>query len=191
MDLKTEKKLVREKMKRIREDLPQEYLRQAERSIAKDFLGSELYKSSSCIMGYLAFGNEISVDKLLERALSDGKTVVVPRIVSRSEIKAVLLKNFNSLSIGCYGIRTAGENIFIEPEKIDLVLVPGLAFTVDGSRLGLGVRYYDRFLPVTVNVVKVGVTCQKMLCRELPVEPHDFSVEYVIWDGGVTRQLRP
>lgn len=72
-----------------------------------------------------------------------------------------------------------------EPAAIDLVLVPGVAFTADGWRLGQGGGWYDRFLPMLrPEAVTVGVAFAAQVVDALPVEPHDVPVDHLVTDAS-------
>lgn len=64
----------------------------------------------------------------------------------------------------------------IAPEYIDLLFVPGLAFTCDGHRLGYGGGYYDRFLPRCTQATLVACAFPEQIVEELPLEEHDLPV---------------
>jgi 5-formyltetrahydrofolate cyclo-ligase len=68
----------------------------------------------------------------------------------------------------------------------DVVVVPGLAFTADGHRLGQGGGWYDRFLVgVRDDCVTIGVCFHEQLLDEVPIEPHDIALDHVVTDRGV------
>jgi 5-formyltetrahydrofolate cyclo-ligase len=74
----------------------------------------------------------------------------------------------------------------VAPESIDVVIVPGLAFTATGERLGQGGGWYDRFLArVRPECVTIGVGFQQQLLAELPTEAHDIPLTLVVSDTGV------
>jgi 5-formyltetrahydrofolate cyclo-ligase len=76
----------------------------------------------------------------------------------------------------------------VEPTWPDLVIVPGLAFTARGERLGQGGGWYDRFLSaVRSDCATVGVCFDDQVVDELPTEPHDVVVDHVVTDTGVVR----
>ena len=80
----------------------------------------------------------------------------------------------------------------IEPRLLDVVIVPGLAFTPDGDRLGQGGGWYDRFLPrLRTDCVTVGVGFAPQLVAALPTEPHDIPLALVVSDDAVHRCPRP
>jgi 5-formyltetrahydrofolate cyclo-ligase len=76
----------------------------------------------------------------------------------------------------------------VDPTWPDLVIVPGLAFTAAGDRLGQGGGWYDRFLAgVRPECTSVGVCFVEQIVEALPVEPHDIVVDHVVTDAGVLR----
>jgi 5-formyltetrahydrofolate cyclo-ligase len=72
----------------------------------------------------------------------------------------------------------------LDPELLDVVVVPGLAFTSDGRRLGQGGGHYDRFLPRLRDGCRtVGTAFAEQLVDDLPTEDHDVRVELVVTDA--------
>ena len=69
------------------------------------------------------------------------------------------------------------------PEKLDLLLVPGLAFGRSGERLGRGGGYYDRFLPRAPQALKVGLSFDFQLFDRLPIETADFPMDCIVTPG--------
>ena len=80
----------------------------------------------------------------------------------------------------------------IDPALVDVVIVPGLAFTDSGGRLGQGGGWYDRFLAHTrADCVTVGVGFRQQLVAAIPTEPHDVDVSIVVSDAGAVRCAAP
>jgi 5-formyltetrahydrofolate cyclo-ligase len=78
-----------------------------------------------------------------------------------------------------------------DPGSIDVVIVPGTAFTPAGDRLGQGGGWYDRFLAaVRPDCLNVGVAFAPQVVESLPVEPHDLKVDVVVTDESVARAPR-
>ena len=79
----------------------------------------------------------------------------------------------------------ASAQPIIAPTDIDLILVPGLAFTRDGRRLGRGGGYYDRLLGLRhSHAIALGVCFDLQLVADLPCEPHDQRVDAVVTESG-------
>ncbi len=70
------------------------------------------------------------------------------------------------------------ENPSVETE-VDIFLIPGLAFTVGGKRLGRGGGYYDEMLKFYKNSLKIGLTTNTRILQDIPIEDHDIFVDYV------------
>jgi 5-formyltetrahydrofolate cyclo-ligase len=71
--------------------------------------------------------------------------------------------------------------------EIGLILVPGLAFTRDGLRLGRGGGYYDRCLAgLPASVIKLGVCFEIQVVETLPAEPHDQRVQAIVTENGLS-----
>lgn len=85
------------------------------------------------------------------------------------------------LQQGAHGILAPAENLpIVEPEDIDLIVVPGLAFTIGGKRLGYGGGYYDRFLPRCTRARILALAFPVQILSDLPTEPHDLLIPQVI-----------
>lgn len=138
MVIAEEKVELRKYFKRLRSQLTAEQAASGSLLTARQILACDAYRKASCIMGYLAFGNELSVDLVLQQALRDGKTVAVPLVQSATEMAPVQLQNMLDFELDRYGIRSVRQPAkLLQPQQLDLVLVPGVAFGRDGSRLGM------------------------------------------------------
>lgn len=135
------------------------------------------YAAAEVVMAFASMPNEPDTDGLFARLARDGKTLVLPRIDTASDSIVPVVAD-GELIAGRWGIREpAGPPI--EVARIDLVVVPGVAFTLAGDRLGHGKAYYDRFLPTT-EATTVGACFSEQLVDELPVEAHDVRLDRVL-----------
>jgi 5-formyltetrahydrofolate cyclo-ligase len=76
----------------------------------------------------------------------------------------------------------------VDPSWPDVVVVPGLAFTATGDRLGQGGGWYDRFLSqIRADCTTIGVCFAEQVVEALPVEAHDVTMDHVVTDHGVLR----
>ena len=68
-------------------------------------------------------------------------------------------------------------------KKVDVVIVPAVAFSTNGQRIGYGGGYYDRFLErLNKNTKKIGLTYDELLYENLPQEEHDIPVDIIVTD---------
>lgn len=150
-------------------------------TLIKKFTTTEIYRASKVIMAYASTPEELQLAELFEACFDDGKILAIPFIVGKGVMRAVEVPSFDALEVGAFGIHTVKRELrnFIEPAQIDCVIVPGAVFDIQGGRLGLGGGYYDRFLPLAVNAVKVALAYDFQLVDALPTEPHDVKVDFV------------
>jgi 5-formyltetrahydrofolate cyclo-ligase len=132
------------------------------------------YQRASTVMAYVGIGGEPDTGPLLARIAADGKQAVLPRVVG-AVIEAAAGAPTRT---GPFGIpEPDGEAV--DPATIDLVVVPGLAFTTDGRRLGQGKGYYDRFLPTTAAAT-VAACFVEHVVDDLPTDSHDLRIGRLI-----------
>ncbi len=137
------------------------------------------------VMAFLSDDLEIDLDPTIEALLADGVDVGVP--VVQAERGGMIVARLPSLESGAldhdrYGLRQPRPPLVrIAPESLELVLVPGLAFSREGHRLGRGGGYYDRFLAALPSGVRrIGVGFGIQMLDDLPVEAHDAGMDEVI-----------
>ena len=186
--LTEEKCRVRRELKETAVGLSERYVAEASRAVCERVLQSREFQEAAVVFGYLSFHKEISVNAVLEAALRLGKMVAVPWIISRTEMKAARLVSLENLPLDRYGIRTAPEPVelispealeLISPEALELILVPGAGFSEMGGRMGRGAGFYDRFLEETKGF-RLGVTCDKLLRKNIPTETHDQTMDALV-----------
>ncbi|MGI6168616.1 MAG: 5-formyltetrahydrofolate cyclo-ligase [Christensenellales bacterium] len=140
-----------------------------------------VYRAARCLFVYVSCGNEVGTHALIRRAREDGKKVGVPLCLDKGEMVCCGIASLSALCPGRRGIlepvdRT-GE---IQPEEIDLAVVPGVAFDETGSRLGQGGGYYDRFLPTIRHACRIGLCYEWQVLKKLPTEKHDEKMDYIV-----------
>jgi 5-formyltetrahydrofolate cyclo-ligase len=133
------------------------------------------YADAATVMAFAGMATEPDTDGLFGRLARDNKTLVLPRLRSGAIEPALLGDGFSS---GQFGIREPTGQA-VDPMSIDLVIVPGVAFTLGCDRLGHGRAYYDRFLPTT-NAFTVGACFAEQIVDELPLEAHDVRLDRVV-----------
>jgi 5-formyltetrahydrofolate cyclo-ligase len=133
------------------------------------------YQQAHSVMAFVGFKGEPDTDPLFARLAVDGKRLLLPRVESTG---IVVVEGGSQLVASKFGVPEP-TGPAIDVGEVDLVIVPGLAFTATGDRLGYGQGYYDRLLP-TVSAPTVGVCFEDQLVDEMPVAPHDVRVGAVV-----------
>lgn len=141
--------------------------------------------SAKCVALYRAVRGELSCDGVFDYLKGLNKKICFPK-VKGDNIEFYSVKDLElDFSIGAYDIPEPRSDLQrIQPEDIDLMLVPAVAFTDDGIRLGQGGGYYDRFLNSLAAKNKapytIGVCYDFQMYSALPVETHDYAVDCVL-----------
>lgn len=184
-DPAAEKKILRKELKQKRKNLPESYRHQADIQISEHIKNLELYRQAQRIFCYVSMAEEVDTRALLENMLADGKTVAVPLCLEKGVMEPRQITNMDQLKPGAYGILEPQEDTRkLEPEALELCVIPCVSCRTDGIRLGYGGGYYDRFLPKTK--AKRVILCQEqMLCEDIPAESHDCPMDMVVTEAGV------
>ncbi|ABB13654.1 5-formyltetrahydrofolate cyclo-ligase [Carboxydothermus hydrogenoformans] len=147
------------------------------------------YQQARTVMVYLDFRGEVKTREIIRDLWAYGKKVVIPvTVLSEKKLLPVYLRDFGDLVEGTYGILEPKEEArtIAEPEVIDLVLVPGVAFDLKGNRLGYGAGFYDRFLPnLQPAVKKVALAFELQIVPKIPTGPHDIPMDYIITEERI------
>ncbi len=178
MAIRDEKQTLR---KRISADfLTLDYIREASAAISEKLLSSEPYRRAECIFCYVSTATEPSTVAIINDALAKGKCVCVPKCIAKGRMKALRIESTDCLHKGAYGILEPDDSLpEISPDAIDLAIIPCLAATRDGIRLGHGGGYYDRFLAGT-PATKAALCFSKRILPTVPAEDFDVRMDYVI-----------
>ena len=180
--LAANKKALRASIKQKRRALSIEYRQQASRKMQAELTRLPCYQAAEYIMLYMAMQDEVQLDELIAMVLKDGKKAVIPLVTGAGLMEAVELSDMADLVPDKYGIKTVSEEKrrLIAPDKIDLIIVPGVAFDKAGHRLGMGGGFYDRFMLRASRAVRVALAYDCQLLVSVPAEVHDLTVDYII-----------
>ena len=133
------------------------------------------------VLLYSALPDEVPTLPLLNRLTTEGKTVLLPRVVSDTDMELRRYTGPNDLEPGAFGIMEPNGPLFAEEHYPDirLAVIPGMAFDRAGHRLGRGKGYYDRLLPKLTNARLEGICFPFQILDEIPADAHDFPVHEV------------
>ncbi len=144
------------------------------------------FDSGSSLAVYLASPDEINIDPYIEYVLHMGVEVVAPRWNGETyELAKLKGLDEKDLRRGPMGIREPVDADIVEPKNVYAWIIPGLALTRSGKRLGYGGGWYDRFLAsAPKGAIKIGVGHSFQIVDDLPSEPHDIQLTDVV-DGSL------
>src|SRR3954468_23174072 len=153
-------------------------------TITAKVLALPAYRAADIVAAYASFGSEFDTSEFLAATLAARKQLVLPRI-NRS-LRVLELRHVNDLNgdlvAGVWGIpEPAPRCTILDPAKVDFMLVPGVAFSPTGARLGYGAGFYDRLLAsLDSRTVRMAAAFQLQIVEQLPEAPHDQRLNAVI-----------
>ena len=173
---------LRKKILQEMKTLSQEQKQAMDRVLTERFLKHPFYQEAKTIATYLSFPHEFQTQELIKRMLKDGKKVLIPKTYPKGRMEFVVYdpKQLAKTSFGL--LEPQGDLEVVEPSQIDLIHVPGLAFTREGYRIGYGGGYYDRYLEhFAGHTMSTIYPCQ---VQEFNSENHDIPVQEVLTYEG-------
>ncbi len=178
---------MKDKLRKIslekRDNLNTDEKKQFDKGIFKLVTESDLFKNAQVIFAFVSFKSEVDTFNIINHALTLGKTVCVPKVISKEEgLKVYKIESLQNLITSNYGILEPTEGAKeIMPQNIDLVLTPGLAFDLNGGRLGYGAGYYDRFLRNPYfKGIKIGICYSTQIVDKVPTNEDDIFMDIII-----------
>lgn len=151
-------------------------------SVQEHVIKSREFQSARIVGAYFATGSEVRTDILISEAKSLGKIVALPR-TEGDRINFYEMSPTAELAAGRFGI--------MEPppahpaRKIDVFVVPGIAFDKKGYRFGYGKGYYDRYLAEKKPKFTIGLAYNFQLLESLPHNAHDEKMDAVMTEDGI------
>jgi len=191
----SEKSALRKKMLDLRDSMQLDDISRKSTMIQRRLFRLAEFRQAKVIMFYVSFRSEVATHEMIKHSLLNGKVVAVPAVnLAQKELEPFCIGSLDQLVPGTYGV--------LEPNKhrkqaglkaIDLIIVPGCAFDLNGFRLGYGAGYYDEFLARDLSITSVGLAFELQVVPEIPHESRDVPVDLLVTEKRVSRcpQSRP
>ena len=164
--------------------LSQEKKQAMDLALTERFLHHPFYHEAKTIATYLSFPHEFQTQELIEQALKDDKKVLIPKTYPKGRMDFVLYdpQQLKKTSFGL--LEPQGGLEVVDTSRIDLIHVPGLAFTTEGYRIGYGGGYYDRYLENFAG--QTMSTIYPWQIQNFNLEDHDIpGQEVLIYEGNL------
>jgi 5-formyltetrahydrofolate cyclo-ligase len=184
-ELKNAKRDVRRRVLALRDALSVQEREEFGRPAVDRFLALPQVQSAGVAMAFWSFGSEIQTAALILSLLERGVRVALPRIQGPA-LEPRLWTPDRPTTLTSFGAREpqGGPDgaLSVDPQQIDVVLVPAIAYDRGGSRVGYGGGFYDRFLPTTrPDALRVGIGFDLQLVEgALPSGAFDAGLDMVV-----------
>ena len=163
------------------------------RAIIQDIIGLDAYRRSHIVMAYVTFGSELQTGAVIRHVLAEGKTLILPRVnrAKRALELYEVREPARDLEPGVWGILEPKPDqcARVEPDAVEFILVPGLAFDAQCRRLGYGGGFYDWLLggltahpPPRPSLVAGAFAAQ--MVGAVPAGAHDVTMDVVVTESG-------
>lgn len=180
---------LRERALQLRAAVPASLHRQWSEAIAGRVLAHPGYLAAGTVMAYVAFRHEVDTAAIIQASWAAGKRLVLPRCApGEKSLELYAVEDPQQLFPGAYGIQEPVPACCrrVYASEVELVCVPGIAFTREGGRLGYGGGYYDRFLTLLhAGTISLGLAFELQLVASIPLGEHDHRVTLVVTEAGV------
>ena len=170
------RKQVLQEMKAV----PQKQKIAMDQALTERFLNHPVYHEAKVVATYLSFPHEFQTQGLIDQVLKDGKKVLIPKTYPKGRMEFVVYdpQQLKKTSFGL--LEPQGDLKVVDASQIDLIHVPGLAFTREGYRIGYYDRYLENFAGQTMSTI---YPCQ---IQTFNPDSHDIPVqEVLIYEGNL------
>lgn len=193
MNIQARKQALRQSIIAAREKLPAPERLRLSRAVVGAICDLAEYRQAQTVLGYLNFGSELAAELWVQQALADGKQVLLPRVNRASKYLDIYKVQdlHQDVAPGAWGIREPVVDRCIKEEAlgtVDFILLPGVAFTREGVRLGYGGGFYDKLLaqmPHQPTLVAGAYALQ--VVQEIPRENTDRNVGWLVTENETIR----
>lgn len=176
-----EKKELRRKIKNLRTIINEAQKEAAAAEVFDKLEQTAAFMLADRILMYHSLPDELTTHRFLKK-WSGRKHFFLPRVNGVN--LEILPYDESRLELGSFFIEEPTGNDVVDPEDIEMIIVPAVAFDRNCSRLGRGKGFYDRLLAAT-RATKIGIGYDFQLVDELPTEPHDIRMDMVITQSAI------
>ena len=175
-----DKKELRRQIREQKRMMTEQQIVSASEKLGELFAQCAAYQQAKTIYGYLPYNQEVRTVPILERAMADGKRVAVPKCYG-DEMRFIYMDDLKAVEKGYAGIPEPVADGPVADDPTALVLMPGLAFTEKGDRMGYGGGFYDKFLAQEPGHPTVALCYGFQMVQQLPTDDYDIPVDTVLW----------
>jgi 5-formyltetrahydrofolate cyclo-ligase len=146
-------------------------------------------RRATVVFIYLSCNDEVATHSVVDQPLFEGKVVLVPKIVSSTEMAACRFPGWDKLIKGLLGILYPSDwNMHCAP--VNVAMTPALAFSMAGARLGFGAGYYDRWFASHQVNIKIGLSFEAQLLAALPSDQNNVPMDIIVTEKRSIRISR-
>ena len=176
-----EKDTLRNEMKRLRRALAQTEQEAISAAVKEQIFSMPEFAKCQIFFTYLSYGKELCTHELPTQAIKAGKLVAAPKVTGDGRMVFYQVESLLDCAPGAFGILEPQGGRQLTPKMGDsFLLLPGLAFTRTGKRLGYGGGYYDRYAGAHPQAFLAAPSYPFAVLEDLPGEAHDIRADALV-----------
>lgn len=193
-EIRERKRELRDNIRKMLNELSDKEKQAKTRKIEEQLFGFANFMESKVSLLYADDTSGLTPRKILERCLEQNKIVVLPAF-DKEKFRTELMKVDDldaDMKQGARGFPEPDEKQCkkVPVDRLDIAIIPGLAFDEKGSRIGSGEGYYDRFIPqLSATTRKVALAFEEQIVQQVPMQSHDKHVDIVITDERIIYKI--
>jgi len=188
------KEKIRRDILKKRLSLSPEEIKNKSHKIFLNLLRTPVFLNSSNVMFYVSTRSEVQTEEMIKSSIMMGKKIFVPIIMSDSInlVPSNLIDFDKELIKGKKGIFEPKEEYrrLFSPRDLDLVILPGVAFDIEGNRIGRGLGYYDNFLKgINPSTNTIALAFEMQIVEKIPTNEKDVPVNVIITEKRIVNSM--
>lgn len=177
--MKEIKKQLRNELLSLRKQMQKEVVIEQSKLIWNHIQALTAFKQADYIGIYANMQNEVETLCYIDLLVNQGKKVYFPKVFAKTkDMRFFEIQHIKQLEKGTFDVLEPPETS--EASKLDLMIVPGVAFDRKGNRLGYGAGYYDRFFEKHQYICKIGICFEFQRLKEIPTNSFDVPMDWII-----------
>ena len=179
-----EKARLRKQLLDARDGLSLDFIKITSKEIQDNLRKIESYRYAKTIGAYYSIGSEVRTQDILQEILNAGKELALPKVV-KNDLVFKKITSFSELEPGNFSVMEPKDKCE-SVKDLDVIIVPAIALTRDGFRLGYGFGYYDKFLHGK-KLNTIALSYAKQIIKSFPRDDHDIKMNCIVTEDGIIR----
>ena len=179
-----EKARLRKQLLDIRDGLSLDFIKITSKEIQDNLRKIDYFRAAETIGAYYSIGSEVQTQELLQSILNAGKNLALPKVV-KNDLVFKKISSLLELEQGNFSVMEPKDRCEVV-KNLDAVIVPAIALSKDGYRLGYGFGYYDRYLHGKKST-KIALSYAKQIVKSFPHDDHDIKMNFIVTEDGIIK----
>lgn len=182
MEDNTKKEALRKLFLEKRDNTSFDLMKIASSQIQKRLKKIKVFKHAQKIGAYYPIGSEIPTQDIIQEIIASGKEIYLPKVIGK-DMEFRKISDFSSLEKGSFDIMEPRSQCPVD-NQLDVILVPTIAASPLGVRLGYGHGYYDKFLSKN-KINTIALTLEKQIVKSIPKTEHDVLIDWIVTEDRI------